>query len=233
MSAETSAAASPAVAVEAVIFDYGGVISVRLLGDLDRFEAAMGYPPGSVHELMFGPTARRDGEPVPDFHRLETGDLSLVEYVQGLARRAPPVLGRPLDLEAYRAFTASSAVAVHWPVVHRVRALRDEGLRLALLTNNVREFGDAWRATFPVDELFAHVVDSSAVGMRKPDPAIFEHTCALLEVEPEAAVFVDDNAENIGAAAAVGLETVHFGTDPLASLAVLDAVLERRGVRPR
>jgi putative hydrolase of the HAD superfamily len=232
VSAETAAAA--AVAVEAVIFDYGGVISVRLLGDLPRFEDAMGYPPGSVHELMFGPTARREAEPVaPEFHRLERGELSLVEYVEGLARRAPTVLGRPLDLDAYRAFTASAAVAVHWPVVHRVRALRDDGIRLALLTNNVREFRDVWRATFPVDELFARVVDSSAVGMRKPEPAIFEHTCALLDVEPSAAVFVDDNAENVAAAATVGLEGVHFGVDPLASLGVLDAVLERRGVRPR
>jgi putative hydrolase of the HAD superfamily len=220
-------------AVEAVIFDYGGVISVRLLDDLHRFEDAMGYPSGAVHELMFGPTTRGDGAPVPDFHRLETGELSLAEYVQGLARRAPEVLGRPLDVDAYRAFTASSAVAVYWPVVHRVRALRDDGLRLALLTNNVREFGAAWRATFPVDDLFPLVVDSSAVGMRKPDRAIFEHTCALLEVDPGATVFVDDNAENVAAAAALGLEPVLFGTDPLASLAALDAVLERRGVRPR
>ena len=143
------------------------------------------------------------------------------------------MLGRPLDLEAYRACTAASAIAVHWPVVHRVRRLRDDGVRLALLTNNVREFGGSWRATFPVDELFPTVVDSSEVGMRKPDPAIYEHTCALLDVEPSAAVFVDDLPENVAAAAALGLETVQFGVDPVASLADLDAILDRRGVRRR
>ena len=56
MSAATPAAPEPAEAVEAVIFDYGGVISARLLDNLERFETAMGYPTGSVHELMFGPT---------------------------------------------------------------------------------------------------------------------------------------------------------------------------------
>jgi putative hydrolase of the HAD superfamily len=231
VSGAPSTAPERAAAVEAVIFDYGGVISVRLLDNLEPFETAMGYPPGSVHELMFGPTAV-DGE-VPDFHHLETGRLTLLDYLQGLERRAPGVLGRPLDLEAYRAFTASSPLAVQWPVVHRVRALRDDGLRLALLTNNVREFGDAWRASFPVEELFAHVVDSCEVGMRKPDPRIYEHTCALLGVAPTAAVFVDDNLDNCAAADAAGIEAVRFGTDPWASLAELDAVLARRGVRPR
>ncbi len=229
----SAAPAASADAVEAVIFDYGGVISVRLLGDLSDFEASMGYPAGTVTELMFGPSAVIDGQPVHDFHALEMGQLSLGDYLAGLERRAPEVLGRPLDLAAYRAFTAASAIAVHWPVVHRVRRLRDDGVRLALLTNNVREFGDAWRATFPVDELFPTVVDSSEVGMRKPDPRIYEHTCALLEVEPTVGVFLDDNEDNVVAAAGLGLETVHFGEDPVVSLAELDGILDRRGIKPR
>jgi epoxide hydrolase-like predicted phosphatase len=213
-----------------VIFDYGGVISVRVLDNLGDFEADMGYPAGSVSELMFGPTG---SDIEPDFHRLEMGELSLADYLQGLARRAPEVLGQPIDFAAYQAFAGASPLSVHWTVVHRVRELRDVGLALALLTNNVREFGDAWRASFPVEELFPIVVDSCEVGMRKPDPAIYEHTCTELGVAPSAAVFVDDNAENIAAATAVGLESVHFSPDPVASLAALDAVLTRRGVRPR
>ena len=168
-----------------------------------------------------------------DFHLLEMGRLSLADYLVGLERRAPDVIGRPLDYVAYQRFMSASAIAVHWPVVHRIRRLRDDGVNLALLTNNVREFGSAWRATFPVDELFPIVVDSSDVGMRKPDPAIYEHTSALLTVEPDAAVFLDDNVENVIAAAAVGLETVRFGADPVASLAELDTILERRGIRTR
>jgi putative hydrolase of the HAD superfamily len=230
VSAATSTAPSGAGAIEAVIFDYGGVISVRVLDNLGDFEASMGYPAGSVTELMFGPT---DADAEPDFHLLEMGRLSLADYLQGLERRAPEVLGRPLDLAAYQAFASAAGVSVHWPVVHRVRELRDAGVALALLTNNVREFGDTWRASFPVDELFPVVVDSCLVGMRKPSAAIYEHTCAELGVAPEAAVFVDDNEDNVAAAIALGLEGVRFGPDPVVSLAALDEILERRGVKPR
>ncbi len=97
----------------------------------------------------------------------------------------------------------------------------------------MKEWGDHWRATFPVDELFEIVVDSCEVGMRKPDPRIYELTCERIGVPPDASVFIDDNAENIAAARALGMETVHFGEDPFVAVAELDAILERRGVSPR
>jgi len=235
--------------VEAVVFDYGGVISSPLFRGIGRFEAEMGYPPGSVFELMFGEvhypgvegialtrddaTAPRPDDEVVrhDFHRLEIGEMSLAEYMSRLVERAPTVLGRPIDFAAYQRFTAEMPMGVHWPVVHRIRELRDVGLRLALLTNNVKEFGDSWRAMFPVDDLFEVIVDSSAVGLRKPDPRIYRLTCERVGVTPDVAVFVDDNSDNVAAAAAVGMEVVQFGADPWASLGVLDDILERRGVR--
>ena len=94
----------------------------------------------------------------------------------------------------------------------------------------MKEFGEHWRSTFPIDELFEVVVDSSHVGMRKPEPEIYLLTCAQLEVEPSEAVFVDDNADNCAAARALGMETVHFGDDPRRALAELDTVLERHGL---
>jgi epoxide hydrolase-like predicted phosphatase len=104
-------------------------------------------------------------------------------------------------------------------------------MKLALLTNNVKEFGSAWRATFPVDELFAVVVDSSEVGVRKPDRRIYLLTCERLAIEPTSAVFIDDNRDNVEAARAVGMEAVQFGEDPVAVISELDAILERRGTR--
>ena len=87
------------------------------------------------------------------------------------------------------------------------------------------------RATFPVDELFDVVVDSSEVGMRKPDPRIYLLTCERLVVPPGASVFVDDNRDNVEAARTVGIEAVHFGDEPLSAINELDAILERRGTR--
>jgi len=232
--------------IEAVIWDYGGVISSPLFRGIGRFEADMGYPEGSILELIFGEggyMAGGGGDPCDgaasgaasavthDWHRLEIGEIGLDEYLAGVVERAPQVLGRPIDLEAYRQFTRDMPLGIHWPVVHRVRRLRDEGLKLGLLTNNVKEFGSAWRATFPVDELFEVVVDSSEIGLRKPDRRIYLLTCERLGVEPSSAVFVDDNLDNVAAARAVGMEAVHFEDDPLAAISELDAILERRGTR--
>jgi epoxide hydrolase-like predicted phosphatase len=229
--------------VALVIFDYGGVISERMLDDLTEFEDRMGYPHDSVHRLLFGEIPPgSDGDPVDgaydegpvhDFHLLETGRLGFDEYLAGIVRRAPQHLGRELEPDAFLEFTQATSVRVQWPIVHEIRRLRDEQIPLALLTNNVKEFGDSWRASFPVDELFEIVVDSSEVGMRKPDPRIYELTCARARTRPDAAVFLDDNADNVAAARALGIETVHVGHDPLATVADLRAILDRRGVSSR
>ena len=92
--------------------------------------------------------------------------------------------------------------------MHKARELKAAGTPIALLTNNVAEWGDNWRSTIPVEELFEIVVDSSAVRLRKPDPAIYLLTCERIGVAPEAAVFLDDNHDNIAAARALGMETV-------------------------
>jgi epoxide hydrolase-like predicted phosphatase len=140
--------------------------------------------------------------------------------------RAPRVLGRPIDMDAYARFWRTTAPGVHWMVVHKMRELRAQGLRIALLTNNVKEFGENWRAMFPIAELCEEVVDSSDVGMRKPDREIYALTCERLKVAPAEAVFVDDNADNIEAARAFGLHVVHF-VEPWPALAELDAILAR------
>ena len=77
----------------------------------------------------------------------------------------------------------------------------------------------------PVDELFDVVVDSSAVGMRKPNPAIFHHALELLGgVPPSEAVFLDDSPGNVAGARRAGLHAIHV--DELDdALAELDALL--------
>jgi epoxide hydrolase-like predicted phosphatase len=229
--------------VELVIFDYGGVISERLVDDVTDFEAVMGYPTGSLNRLLFGEIPEgSDGDPVDgaydegpvhDFHLLEMGKLGFDDYLERLMRRAPEILGTELTPSAFVEFSAASAVRVQWPIVHEIRRLADLGVPLALLTNNVKEFGDSWRGSFPVDELFPLVVDSSDVGMRKPDPRIYELTCLRAGAEPTTSIFLDDNPDNVAAARALGIETVHVGQDPLAAVAGLRSILDRRGVRTR
>jgi epoxide hydrolase-like predicted phosphatase len=188
-----------------------------------------------VDEVAADPDALEsegEADDVPAWHRLERGEIDMATYYGMIVERAPQVLGRPIELDAYSRFMRSSAPGVHWQVVHRIRDLRGI-VKLGLLTNNVKEFGEHWRSTFPIDELFEVVVDSSHVGMRKPEPEIYLLTCTQLAVAPAEAVFVDDNADNCAAAHALGMETVQFGDDPRLALAELDVILQRRGVTSR
>jgi epoxide hydrolase-like predicted phosphatase len=94
-----------------------------------------------------------------------------------------------------------------------MRELRGRGLRMALLTNNVREWEPQWRAKLPeIDEIFEVVVDSAFVGMRKPDREIYELTLERLGDGVAAAecLFVDDVDVNCDAARSLGMRAVHY-----------------------
>ena len=85
---------------------------------------------------------------------------------------------------------------------HCAKRIKSSGLQTAIVTNNAKEFRERWIASVPVDEICHAIVDSSEIGIRKPDPRIFEHA---LETSwagsiPSRAIFVDDYPANVEAA---------------------------------
>ncbi|MGH9000785.1 MAG: HAD family hydrolase [Acidimicrobiia bacterium] len=160
---------------------------------------------------------------IPDWHLLETGKLSLADFHRRLVERSADHLGAPLAADFFDRFLATLALAVNWTVIHRIRELRADGYRTAILTNNIKEWREVWKASIPMD-LFDVVIDSSEVGLRKPEPAIFELTCERLGVDPAAAVFLDDSPRHVAAAEAAGLTGIVV-TDPTSALAALDEIL--------
>jgi putative hydrolase of the HAD superfamily len=88
--------------------------------------------------------------------------------------------------------------------------LRAEGYRMALVTNNVREWESRWRALAPIDDIFELVVDSAFVGVRKPDPEIYELALTGLGVGGSECLFVDDLERNCVAARTFGMQTVTY-----------------------
>jgi epoxide hydrolase-like predicted phosphatase len=116
-------------------------------------------------------------------------------------------------------------MVVYPQVVDRVAGLRRSGLKTALVTNNVREGSAMWRSLLAVDDLFDVVIDSSEVGVRKPNRAIL----ALQQLgvtDPACAVFLDDLESNVDAARAVGIHAIVVGDPPDAALDELDALLD-------
>jgi putative hydrolase of the HAD superfamily len=112
-------------------------------------------------------------------------------------------------------------------VIEAVQMVRAKGLRTAIVTNNIREYGDAWRSRLPLDELFDLVVDSCEEGVRKPDPVIFRTALDRLGVsEPSRAIFLDDFAGNVTAARELGMRAILVGPNPAPALDELTALLD-------
>jgi putative hydrolase of the HAD superfamily len=201
--------------LRAVIFDYGGVLTTSPFAGLEEWDAKLGIAEGTLRELLFGDY--HAGESTGLVPRLERGELSIADFTVELMAQLPDRvdLGQVLG---------NNAFGVHWMVVARARALRDEGYKVGLLTNNIREYGDAWRATIPV-EVFDDIVDSSEVGLRKPDPRIFRMAAERLETPPGECVFLDDLETNVEGARAVGMTGI-LVEDPWAALAELDRLLD-------
>jgi putative hydrolase of the HAD superfamily len=201
--------------IQAVLFDLTGVLTAS---PWPSMTAAAG---GDI-AFLTGPYHEDTDHP---WHRLERGEITIGEWLTAVQAAADEA-GRTLDLSPME--NLLSSLDVHDDVVAHVRDLRADGYRTALVTNNVREGSGSWRARIPVDDLFDVVVDSSAVGMRKPNPAIFTHTLDLLGgVAPDRAVFLDDVDTNLAGARLAGLRTILVGDPPAAALAELDALLGR------
>jgi len=206
--------------IEAVIFDFGGVFTSSPFTGLHQWHVDKGLDPAKGLRLVFGPYDQDTDHP---WHRVERGEIALeaaAEQIKALAAES----GMDLDLrEMFGAL--GGADGARQDVVEIALDIRRRGFRTALITNNIAEFSDGWRAMIPVEEIFEVVVDSSAIGIRKPNPRIYELTLEQLGVEAGASVFLDDAAGNIDAARAVGMQAILVGDDHTVAFAELDALL--------
>jgi putative hydrolase of the HAD superfamily len=212
--------------IDAVMFDFGGVFTESPFAAARTFATSIGVDPAVMLDTVFGPYDRDSDHP---WHRLERGEMGLFD-----AREQILELGkeRGFDADLFRVLSAlGSSSGPRADFLSRARALRERGIASAIVTNNVKEFREAWRALIPVDELFDLVVDSCEVGYRKPDPRIFQKALELLGgVPPQNALFLDDYEGNVRAARELGVHGIHVEPDPAAALAEYDRLLAIRPV---
>jgi putative hydrolase of the HAD superfamily len=209
-------------AVEAIITDFGGVLTTPLAGAFDHLARATEITLEQLG-LAMAAVAARGANPL---YELESGRLTEAEFGALIGAELSERAGRPV---AFAGFGEAlfAGMAPNDAMIGFMRSLRERGLRMAICTNNVREWSTRWRALLPVEEIFEVVVDSSQAGMRKPDPEIYELTLRELGVEAGAAVFIDDLEINVAAAAELGLHAVHFRTTEQA-IADVEAALDGR-----
>jgi putative hydrolase of the HAD superfamily len=200
--------------IHAVIWDFGGVISSSPFDAFRSYEQAHGLPA----DFLRGVNARNPMHNAwAQFERnaidLATFDGAFADESAALGHRVP---GRDV--------VALLGGEIRPAMVEALRRLRTK-LKIGLITNNVAGpeadgFEPSGRAA--VLQLFHHVVESSKVGLRKPDPAIYTLMCDALGVAPENAVFLDDLGINLKPARALGMRTIKV-EDPDVALAQLEA----------
>jgi putative hydrolase of the HAD superfamily len=206
--------------IDAIISDFGGVLTSPLLDSFTAFQEASGISLQSLG-MAIATVARRNG--ANPLYELETGRMTEAAFLRALSEELTAQLERPVELHGFgeRYF---ESLDPNQRMIGYMRELGQRGYKLAICTNNVREWEQLWRAKLPVDEIFDVVVDSAFVGARKPEPRIYQITLERLDVPAEAALLLDDIELNCTAARDLGLHAVWF-RDTEQAIAELEAIL--------
>lgn len=212
----------------AVLWDFGGVFTGSPFHNTAGYAERLGTTPVALADEVLGYHLPDGDHP---WHRLERGEVAMGEAMEELSHTVKAVGLPDFSMrDFFRSMGGIDGAAHRDAMFDVVRRVRDHGLANALVTNNVRELGERWRPLVP-DELFDDIVDSSDVGVRKPDPEIYLLALERLGgIAPDRAVFLDDHEGNVEAAEALGITGIVVGADPLDAAADL---LDLLGVTPR
>lgn len=207
--------------LKAVLFDFGGVFTDSPFHAFSAYAEKIGASQEQVTDIVFGGYVVDGAHP---WHQVERGEITLEN-----ARERIMALGREqgFNVDIWEVFMAmaENGGGLRKELVDYVPRIRAAGLATGIITNNVLEFRDHWRAMLPVDELFDFVVDSSEVGVRKPNPAIFEMALETGGFTPGEVLFLDDFEGNVIAAEALDIRCILVDGDGAKTVADLDAIL--------
>jgi putative hydrolase of the HAD superfamily len=207
--------------IEAVIWDFGGVLTSSPFEAFARYETERGLP----KDFIRGINATN-----PDTNAwalFERSECTLAEFDELFAREA---LALGHDVRG-RAIVELLSGDIRPEMVAALKACKAQ-VKVGCITNNVSagegagmaRGHDKARAVAEVMGLFDHVVESSKIGMRKPDPRIYQLACDTLGVSPANCVYLDDLGINLKPAAQLGMKTIKV-VDPAAALAELEAAV--------
>jgi putative hydrolase of the HAD superfamily len=205
----------------AVLWDFGGVILSSPFEAFRRYEREARLPEDFIRSL----NARN-----PDTNawaKMERSEVSLDEFV-ALFESEAETQGHKLD--GWRVLRAISG-DIQPQMVEALRRCR-AAFKVACITNNMKagegpgmaRSAEKAAAVAEIMTLFEHVVESSKLGFRKPDPRIYRHACDLLGVAPQHCIYLDDLGINLKPARAMGMRTIKVG-DPDAAIAELESMV--------
>jgi putative hydrolase of the HAD superfamily len=214
--------AEGAPGIEAVISDFGGVLTTPLLQSFVAFQDETGITAETLGKAMAAATEANGENPL---FEMERGEISEDAFLVKLTDSLEPLLGHRPSMHRFKEIYFE-ALHPNDEMIDLMRELKGGGYRMAMLTNNVREWEPYWRSMLPVDEIFETVVDSGFVGARKPESRIYDLTLERIGMPAQACLFVDDIEINCEGARKVGMRAVHF-RDNEQAIAEIRAALDR------
>ncbi|MFB9175609.1 HAD family hydrolase [Roseibium salinum] len=194
---------------DALILDFGGVISRTLFETHDLSEKALGLAPGTL-------TWRGPFNPASDapWRAMQAGDMSERDYWALRMRETGELVG-----EAWTQFPqfvgrvrgADPAAVIRPEALEAIEHVKTAGRKLAILSNELDLFyGSDFREKLPFLQSFDAIVDATYTGILKPDPRAYSGVAEALNLAPQSCVFVDDQMKNIRGAERIEMTTVHF-----------------------
>ena len=195
--------------IKAIIFDFGGVLTTKVDEVFKQYEEVSGVPAELMSSIMLGNDYWniKDTEP-EDLCLFLTGKISEREYFEKLNRKLNEEIEFKGDISRL-IDTILEGLAPNEEMIGLVKELK-KSYKVALLTNNVKEWMPHWEATFDLNQLFDIVVDSSRVAIMKPNPKIYRLSVNRLCLEPEECIFIDDRRVNLEPARNLGIKVIFF-----------------------
>ncbi len=199
--------------VQAVIWDFGGVLTSSPFEAFNRFEAERGLPADFI---------RKVNSTNPDTNAwalFERSDITLDEFDEMFAQEATALGGSVTGREVVALLSGD----IRPEMVTALKRCKEK-FTVGCITNNVSAGEGAGMArteskaaaVAEVMTLFDHVIESSKIGIRKPDPRIYEMACETLGVEASQSVYLDDLGINLKPAKALGMTTIKVLNAPQA-----------------
>ncbi len=190
----------------AVIFDFGGVFTTSPVQNFAAYEEANGLPKRFIGGVI---KARiNDGS----FAQFERAEISTDEFDRAFADET-----RTAGHEISGATLLSLlSLEVYPEMIEALRRVKEYGYKTGCITNNMATHDStsmvddpqAMKLVANAFSIFDHVIESSKVGVRKPEPKIYEMMCDALQVQPDACIFIDDLGVNLKPARAMGMTTI-------------------------
>lgn len=199
--------------IEGVLFDLGGVVMDSPLAAIARYERDHSLGHQAINHAI-----RASGD-AGAWSRLERGELTLEGFLEPFEAECRAC---GVEISGAKLMNYIGGAQPRPAMIEALRRLRAGGLRVGALTNNW--VSDGPRRTHPARAHFDAFIESSVVGMRKPDPRIYDLACRELGIAPARAAFLDDIGGNLKPARAMGMATIKVD-DPIAALRELGALV--------